>query len=154
MRQKRIAAIQPSCNRVELVSTECDVGVFARKCQVRTVITAGNNTVEFVIINPFQIPAARRITVNPFSKLCFQQLLSALCKHGFLFVDNAALFVVNNNGIAHLGGFKVQTILQDCVTVTLLDTVLVDGFNGVIIKRLVSNVVTSHHCIELYLNRG
>ena len=116
-------------DRIFLMFPKLNFGIHTAENDMASVILTGTDTVELVVIQPYQLFPSCGITPYPILKALLDQLLLRLSDSGFLFIEDSSLFTLIIFGIVentHI--FHIERIFDNLVGIDTLCAVGIVGF--------------------------
>ena len=116
-------------DRIFLMFPQLDFRIHTTENDMAPIILTGADTVEFVVIQPYQLFPSCGITPYPILKALLDKLLLRLGNSGFLFIEDSFLFsliifhIVKDTHIFH-----IERIFNNFVGVDSLCAVGIIGF--------------------------
>ena len=116
-------------DRIFLMFPKLNFGIHSTENDMASVILTGTDTVELVVIQPYQLFPSCGITPYPILKALLDQLLLRLGDSRFLFIENSLLFafiIVHIVKDTHI--FHIERIFDNFVGVYPLCAIGIIGF--------------------------
>ena len=116
-------------DRIFLMFPQLDFRIHTTKNDMAPIILTGADTVEFVVIHPYQLFPSCGITPYPILKALLDKLLLRLGDSRFLFIEDSFLFtliildIVKNTHIFH-----IERIFDNLVGIDTLCAIGIIGF--------------------------
>ena len=116
-------------DRIFLMFPQLDFRIHTTKNDMAPIILTGADTVEFVVIQPYQLFPSCGITPYPILKALLDKLLLRLGDSGFLFIEDSFLFALIIFDIVkdtHI--FHIERIFDNLVGIDTLCAIGIVGF--------------------------